>query len=232
MSKYVFSNTERFVIWKKYDYKCFWCGEPLEHKHTTIDHVFPENLLEMPDELKRIKRTYSLPVEFEINDFCNWVPAHSNCNAKKSRKVFINSPAFLMIVDQVIKKADDVKKSYQNLKKRIKKDKVIMKLLSDLENNSITTKDLYKLVEATNNYPIYNPKPIINTEELTHLPEGWQVISINRDHGKIRITNGSIGADIPIDVDPDRSWMCPTCKNYGPWNGNRCAICGYSSFPE
>ena len=84
MTKYKFSNTERFVVWKAYDCKCFWCGEPLEHKQTTIDHVFPEKLLDSKIDFDRMKHFYSLPNDFQINEFCNWVPSHNNCNNKKS----------------------------------------------------------------------------------------------------------------------------------------------------
>jgi len=103
MSKYKFTNTQRFCIWNTYQCKCFWCGEPLEYKHTTVDHLFAEKIAADPIELIRVKRVYALPADFGINDFCNWVPSHASCNAKKSSKVIRNFPVFQIIVDDVSK---------------------------------------------------------------------------------------------------------------------------------
>lgn len=230
MIKYKFSNTERFIVWKSYGCKCFWCGEPLEHQQTSIDHLFPEKLLADKIEFNRIKLVYSLPTDFEINDFCNWVPAHISCNSKKASKLLKNSPAFLIIVEKVIKQSTAVKKSFQNLKKRILKDKVIMKLLADLENNNISDHDLLNLLESTSIYHLNMPELFDN--EITHLPKGWKVLSIDRKVGKMRVVSGFSAGDIPIDKEPDKSWMCPTCYCYGPWNGNKCLSCGHHHHPN
>jgi hypothetical protein len=230
MNKYKFSTTERFVLWKSYDYKCFWCGEPLEYKQTTIDHLFPEKLLSEIDELERVKRAYSLPSNFEVNDFCNWVPAHNNCNAKKSIRLIRKSPMFLLSIEEVQKKAIAVKKTFKSLDKRISKDKVIARLLTDLEKGNISSDDLMNLLESTSIY--YLNMPNIRENELSHLPQGWKVMSIDRKTGRIRVTNGKIAGEIPIDIEPDHSWRCPVCHGCGPWDGNKCCICGHHSFPD
>lgn len=230
MKKYVFSNTERFIVWKSYGCKCFWCGEPLEFSQVTIDHLFAEKLLYDSTELNKVKRIYSLPLDFEVNDFCNWLPAHSHCNSKKSTKLIRKSPAFLMIIDQVIKNSIAVKKSFQTLSKKMSKGKIIGKLLSDLENGNISENDIVKLVESTSIY--YVDKPELDENELTHLPEGWKIMSVNKQLGKIRVINGLIAGDIPIEIEPDYSWWCPTCHNFGPWDGNKCVICGHYNEPN
>lgn len=229
MTKYKFSNTERFVVWKAYDCKCFWCGEPLEHKQTTIDHVFPEKLLDSKIDFDRMKHFYSLPNDFQINEFCNWVPSHNNCNNKKSYNLITNSPAFLMIVESIIKKSSQVKKAYDNLTKQISKDKLLMKLLSDLEKNKITNEDLILLLNDTSKF--YIDIPEVTEDELTHVPAGWKVMSINRQLGKLRVVSGNYAGDVPIEIMPDNSWICPTCQKYGPWDGNKCASCGHYNSP-
>lgn len=230
MNKYNFTTAERFVLWKSYNYKCFWCGEPLDYKQTTIDHLFPEKLLSEPDELERIKRAYSLPSNFKINDFCNWVPAHNICNAKKSIKLIKKSPMFLLSIEEVQKKAIVVKRAFNSLDKQISKDKVIARLLIDLEKGNISYDDLMNLLEATSIYYLDMPK--IDEKELSHLPQGWKIMSLDRKNGKIRVTNGKIAGEIPIDIIPDASWYCPVCFGYGPWDGNKCCNCGHYCFPD
>lgn len=83
MAKYRFKTEQRFALWKASDRKCFWCGEPMVFREVTVDHIFPERLLNEPQELQRIAAEYGLGTEFAINDFCNWVPAHGRCNQEK-----------------------------------------------------------------------------------------------------------------------------------------------------
>lgn len=113
MGKYRFNNLEKFVVWKGYECKCFWCGEPLEFKNTSIDQVIPESLLETIGKFEQIKLLYKLPGEFEINNFENWVPAHANCNSRKNKKIFSNSPVMLMVLDQIVKNAEKIKGQYE-----------------------------------------------------------------------------------------------------------------------
>lgn len=229
MSKYKFNNAERFIVWKTYDCKCFWCGEPIEHMNTTVDHVFSESLLDDTAELERVKLFYSLPDDFEINDFCNWVPSHGNCNSKKSKKLFKKSPAFVMVVEQIAKKAVVAKKAYYKLLSQNSKDKVIMKILADLDNDTISDEDLFTLLETTSKYYFNIPK--LDQDELLHVPDGWKIVSIDRKHGRIRVINGDGSGYVPIGEKPDSTWLCPICKNYGPWDGVKCTMCGHFIDP-
>jgi len=230
MKKYKFSTTEKFVIWNSYSNKCYYCGEPLKFDKTTIDHLFPEHLLNKKLELEKIKLNYSLPTDFKINDFCNWVPAHSSCNGKKSVSIINNSPMFLLAIERIQEKSKVIKKRYNKLKKTVAKDKIIGKLLMDLEKDNITQEDLLSLIESTSIY-FYN-KPKIHKKQLTHLPNGWKVLSLNERDGVIGVTNGLISGNIPTDITPHASWACGTCHSYGPWDGNKCCNCGHYNSPD
>lgn len=61
---------------------------------------------------------------------------------------------------------------------------------------------------------------------LHHVPEGWTVTDIDSRNHSLFVTNGKIGGSVPYDEEPDRSWFCGVCHQYGPWNGNRCLTCG------
>ena len=231
MEKYRFNNLERFVIWKNYDYKCFWCGEPLRFKDTTVDHVFPENVLEIPGKLEQIKFHYQLPDSFEINNFENWVSAHAICNSRKHKKLFANSPFFIMSLTEINKKSEQIKKEYQKFCSNQSKDRVLGKLISDLENNTISPDDLIELLKKEIPFENVSSVPLLKTNERTHIPEGAKILEINRREGYVRVVVGNRAGNVPIDEVPDRSWMCWTCHNYGPWNGNQCINCGHFSSP-
>jgi hypothetical protein len=225
MSDYRFNNIEKFTIWNSYGNRCFWCGEPISYNDTTIDHVLPEKLIDNPDELKRIKTNYKLQDDFEINDFCNWVPSHSNCNARKNKSIFINSPAFIFILDKLYSKSKNAKKYYEKLVKQQDKDKVIGQLLANLDLGRLSDIDLVELLRKTKSRYVWQ-FPDIDKDKLSFVPEGWQVMSENKHKHYITVTNGNIVATVPSDSDPDKTWFCYTCKNYGPWIGNKCVSCG------
>lgn len=223
MDKYVFSDAERFSIWKNYDLKCFWCEEPLRIMDVTIDHILPERLLDSEQEFNDIKEKYSLPVTFKINDFCNWVPCHGKCNSKKGRKIYPGTPAFLMILDGVMKKSSLVRNFHDKLIETSKSDKEIGNLLVSLEKGIIKDSDLLILLTRTK-FKEYN---YLEKEEKFKkmIPEGWKIIHVD-EYGNGIITNGNKGGLIPLTLDPHHSWKCPHCHEYGPWNGSKCVNCG------
>ena len=145
MKKYKFSQLEKFAIWKTYNYLCFHCEKNLKWKDLTIDHLFPECLLNNPKGFTTIKKAYSLKSDFCINDFINWVPAHDICNNKKGDFMPLLSTNFAV----VYKLSDIARSIHDKLLKQQKEDKALAKILSHLENRTIMTSELYKLIEET-----------------------------------------------------------------------------------
>jgi len=225
MSKYKFETAERFAIWNSHKNTCFWCGEPIKYSDTTIDHVLPETLLDNPDEFNRVKINYDLPDDFQINDFCNWVPSHSNCNARKSKKVFRNSPAFIFVLERLYSKSENTKKYYEKLKKQQDKDKLTAQLLTNLELGKLDENDLITLLRSTTSKYAWQ-FPIIDKDKLYFVPEGWHVMSENENKHFLTITNGTTVATVPSDKKPDNTWYCYSCHDFTPWNGNICTSCG------
>jgi hypothetical protein len=224
MNKYKFNIIEKFVVWKTLEGKCFWCGVLLELTNTTIDHFLPECLLDNEEEFNIVKRNYGLSDDFEINNFCNWVPCCNHCNSTKSGKIN-NAPILILALHRIIEKSKNAKKEYAKLQKKRKRDQVLGVIAGYLESQSISESDLAHLINCS--YFI----PEIDLGEKAHVPDGSRIISINRDLGTISVIyNGRVGRS-PIDLDPDISWECPICHNYGPWNGNQCLRCGYFHDP-
>jgi hypothetical protein len=137
--KYKFSRIERYIIWKTHDQACYWCGEPISLKTSSIDHIIPKDL---ESDIDRIKKEYSLPANFNINDFCNWIPAHNNCNSKKGFELFKPSPVFLAILNDVIKKSINACKDFKTLKDNLKAEKELEKILVLVEEDIITDKEI------------------------------------------------------------------------------------------
>ena len=143
MKKYKFSQLEKFVIWKTYNYLCFHCEQNLKLKDLTIDHLFPECLLYNHKSFIVIKKAYSLKGDFHINDFVNWVPAHDVCNNKKGNFMPYFSTDFAI----VNKLSNVARNTHDKLLTQRNKDETLAKILSHLENGSIITSELYKLIE-------------------------------------------------------------------------------------
>lgn len=227
-SKYKFNPGEKFGVWKTLDGKCFWCGVPTPYDQITIDHIIPEYLNNDPYKLKEIKVNYKLNENFEINNFYNWVPAHSMCNSKKGFTLYENSPVFLAILDKVSKGAKKAKETSLKILKSHKIGALLAKLESVIESGDITKaelaelKELFKVEKYTPLEPKNDIKWILNSS--------W---SITREEGNIAFaTNGKQTGLIPGKGNYDYSWVCPTCGNCGPWNGVICLSCGSMSDPN
>ena len=178
-------------MWKTYDYLCFHCRKNLKWKDLTIDHLFPERLLYDDRGFIAVKKAYSLKNDFCINDFVNWVPAHASCNNTKGDFMPQYSTDFAMV-----NKLSCVARSmYDKLLKQRANDEVLAKILSHLENGSITTSELYKLIEKTT--IIYFGFPEVEPEETIHVPDNWKIIAINRFQGYLVVTDGKKFGKIP-----------------------------------
>jgi hypothetical protein len=229
MAKYIFNYAEKYAVWETHGYRCFWCGQPLEIRHVTVDHVIPEHLEEKPDKLNWIKEHYSLPEGFNVNSFENWVPCHSNCNSKKSVTVYVSSPAFIAVLDAVGKKGIESRRRYNTLIQARDRSKVITGILVDLEKGNISEDDLISLLRTTN-----NTAPIVQADEhgqlFIHVSKQWKIIS-EPTNDVVMVSDGVRAGLTPTIKDPHSSWRCPYCTSYGPWNGVICMNCGQKSDP-
>lgn len=228
MPKHKFSYAEKYSVWDTHGYKCYWCGEPLEIQQVTVDHVIPEDLEEKEEKLQWVKEHYSLPKEFAVNSFYNWVPCHNNCNSKKSTTLFQASPAFIAVLHDIIKKGDIATNKHERLKSAQSKSKVIAKILVELENNNVSKEELLELLGETNE--VQEIKEVSDKEIHIRVSDRWKVLKFESDSLAL-VSDGRMTGITPTVNDPHISWMCPTCGSYGPWNGVMCMSCGMKSDP-
>lgn len=104
-------------------------------------------------------------------------------------------------------------------------------MISDLENNIISSDDLIELIKLQIPFENISAVPLLNKNEIMHIPKGVQILEVNRKGGYVRIVLGNRAGNVPIDEIPERNWMCDYCHSYGPWNGNQCINCGHFSNP-
>lgn len=132
--KYQFSAEQREALWLAWDKKCFYCRQLLKFKQMTIDHVVPEWLEYHPEEYNKFLQECPVTTifpNFEINDYCNWVPAHgAGCNFDKGEDIF--PPEFIILCLHRIKK--NLPKVIEELEK-LKISKKTSRTLADLETH-------------------------------------------------------------------------------------------------
>lgn len=222
MSQYRFSTAERFGVWEAHDGACFWCGEPLEYRHTTVDHVLPESLESDPKKLAAILKSFALAPDFKINDFPNWVPAHQTCNSKKNATVFSPSPVMVATLEYISRRASKARSVSKKVAKDRKKGKILA-LLEDAATEGLVTKD-----EISSLFVELRPKHVERPVAL-RISSHWTVLQ--QDGDIAYVTNGVVGGYTTTAPNPDPSFICPFCNSAGPWNGVFCLTCHRMSDP-
>jgi hypothetical protein len=142
MSKYQFSLNQRHAVYKVNDHRCQWCGKPLEYLDFHVDHILPEELLNDDERLKKVKASYGLDDQFDINNYENWIPAHPNCNHRKSDSAYDGLPIIKTILDKSIKLKSEAVNVEEKLKNEPKKAKVLVQLQKALENKVLSEEDV------------------------------------------------------------------------------------------
>lgn len=167
MDKRKFNLFERYAIWKCHEERCGLCSEPMRYKQVTVDHFFPETLLENDKERIEILKEYGInDIDFNINDFENWLPAHAICNQQKSTKIPKFSPGHALILENLISKSDKVRQTYLKMSQDKKKDKIFLYLINALEQEKISFDDLLESI-----------KPFSEKENIQFIPNDIILLS-------------------------------------------------------
>lgn len=168
MAKKIFTPYERFAIWNCHEKRCWLCTEPLSFSETTIDHFFAEDLIENNEKREQTFNEWGINEEtFQINGFENWLPSHAKCNQRKSIRVpnFIPGNSFILN-NVLIPKANKVKKTFEKLLTKNKKDKTFLNLLNAIETAEISIEDVYDFL-----------KPISDDAALQIIPNDLIILS-------------------------------------------------------
>lgn len=168
MSKYRFSDSEKYAIYEVLGPKCVWCNTPVVYKDCEIDHVIPESTT--ASELQKIKLHYKLPDEFELNSFYNWAPIHSRCNRSKSSKTFELAPFIGDLLHKINKSVSKIEKKKKETDDSFASAPTIALIENAIKSNKVTKDMVNDLL--IKNVPTLNPTAIYkaincNTETVT-----------------------------------------------------------------
>lgn len=149
MSKFDFKYNQRYAVYRAFKGICQWCKEPVDLRTLHVDHVLPEELLNDPQKDKAILATYGLPDTFNINDFENWIPAHSYCNLHKSDKVYEGLGIIKTILDSCANKKEFEQRIELKLNKEPKKAELLTSVQAAIELNIVNLNELRNFLLKT-----------------------------------------------------------------------------------
>ena len=116
---------QRLAVLRVHGGKCYLCEEPISFAETELDHVVPETLEQQPERLREVRRQLSLPDDFELNSYANWLPACRRCNRGKSDSVFRFTPIVQLRLDKARSKANEVEALVERASRRAGLDKAL-----------------------------------------------------------------------------------------------------------
>ena len=137
----------------------------------TIDHFFPESLLEDDERRKETLGEYGLTDDFDINGFNNWLPCHGHCNQTKADRTLGYTPGLAFVLRKLINLAPKVKRTAREVSSDVTKDEVFRTLFTALERETITTEDLRQLFEKL----VEEPTPRATSKDIILLEGGYWV---------------------------------------------------------
>lgn len=100
--------------------------------------------------MKAVLKTYGLDDTFNINDYENWIPAHSYCNRGKSDTVYEGLPILKTTLDSCAKKKQLEQKLELLLDQAPKKAELLAKLQAAIDMNLTNLRELQDFVLKTN----------------------------------------------------------------------------------
>jgi 5-methylcytosine-specific restriction endonuclease McrA len=206
MNKHKFTDAERFAVWLCHGKKCYWCGEPMRYRESTVDHVLPEHLLEKPEQLKKELLEYGLPSDFKLNSFGNWLPCHDKCNKSKGGKVMETVPLTKAILDKLIRKEPAVKKAAERIGTDVNKDKILGDISAALEKGNLQPNDVAMLVSELRKFSD-GDSDILEAELDSEYPDPRLSFEMaRRDLERLEALAESLhNVPMPMDNDPNKT---------------------------
>lgn len=211
MSKYKFSNPQRFAIYVSHGEKCYLCNMPIDLKSMHVDHVIPESLLDDKSKLEDLLLNFALPENFNLNSYENWMPSCATCNVKKQSEIFNPSPIIQLVLQTANKKAVRVKDLTEKTVSKIAITKALSVLQKAQEKGSLSDeikKELAPIIE----FQIEERNSELVDEPIKLTPY-YEIIS---ESNGIKTIKGRYGiGGRPSRDKVDSSFDCHNCGSAG-----------------
>lgn len=249
MSKYSFSQSERFAVFTTHGPKCYICGCPVDLQTMHVDHIIPEDLLNSKERFETVLRDFDLPKDFDVNSFENWLPSCAPCNSKKGAAVFRTTPLIQMQLDRAADKADRARELARGTVGNATLSRSINTICRASEDTKLTIEHLRPLIESMKKH---NPELFEGVVDLyggrdggsggnslgfatakripARIPLTPFHTIVAEDEWRLMISAPYGTGYVPKTrngVPPDGSFYCGFCGSLGPWSGARCLSCGH-----
>ena len=145
MSATVIPIKTRVALWRANERKCFYCSEPVSFRDLEIDHVIPERISRR--ELRALIRRLPLTADFHIHGTQNLVPAHRQCNARKSGEL-PNDQTVLFFLNLWVRKRSQIQDELRKQIRAAKRDKILIDMSRLIEDGDLTKEELVQLFAA------------------------------------------------------------------------------------
>lgn len=140
----------RYALWRAYDMKCFYCGQPLEFMDMHVEHIVPQHLRDNDEQRDSVLRDYeimeSFP-DFSIDSLSNLAPSHgASCNLRKSDGL-LPKAAILFYLTRVENNLSKVMEELERLRGAAEKGQVLGELSALVESRDISYSEVIDLIE-------------------------------------------------------------------------------------
>jgi hypothetical protein len=151
MRHYSSRFSTRYALWRAYDMKCFYCGQPVDFMNMNVDHILPNFLSDDSKLLKNILRDYEIAEnfpDFSIDGLSNLVPSHgASCNLRKSDIIFPKR-ATLFYLTLVHEKLPRVVNELERLRTTAERGEVLGKLGTMLESGNVSEREVVRILRV------------------------------------------------------------------------------------
>lgn len=145
--KYRISTLQRLTLWRSFGERCAYSAEPLSYRDLHIDHILPERLIELPEEMQRLIENLGLGAEFEINSYFNWLPVHGKFNRQKGQLLFDEPTArfYLSLARERYPRTVELEARY---KRQMMQGKVLLPLGAAIESGVLSPTEAIQYVHG------------------------------------------------------------------------------------
>lgn len=221
MAKRSFTDAERHAVFTVHNERCYLGGEPLDLLSMEVDHVIPELLLDDPAAFASARDDLSLPADFDIQSFANWLPACRRCNRAKLDTVFSASG----IVQIWLQRARDKAAEAAALAEQTVRKASVTRAWNTIKRANSQgglTPDVRSAIAEFVRYHLLARPATAPTQPILLSP--W--LEVLSERNGIRISRGPYGiGGGPAGSDAHPSFSCSNCGG-SAWNGARCVGCG------
>lgn len=130
-----------------------------------VDHILPEHLLKTPEKLRDVLKEYGLDSNFDIQDYCNWIPVHWRCNLDKGGKIY-DRGAVWHYINIAKAKVAVAQKEEQKIILELKKGKLLGSVEIALSEGLLSRESLIAILKLET--PKTKVEPIVITFGLNY----------------------------------------------------------------